>query len=220
MRERITGSYHGRWFGRSLRGMFTTWGGVGSVVFAVGIPLVVAWWQGVPSDEIGPFVVVTALFLMGAFLLQLLLAPRQMEREQIATAESRLAAVTVETSPRGSAPDAIGRINAHLDQSRTIKTRLRRMPRDAPDEEWTPALRECVDWVSGVGSLVNELCVGKHHDYVTLRRSIPTTIRNAGRNEDGSPWVNGRGARWDVWISNGTTILLACIERIENRPNA
>jgi hypothetical protein len=163
---------------------------------------------------------VTAVFLAAAFVLQLILAPRQMEQDATQAYEARIAELSdaLANAQAATAPsDAIRRINAHLDEGRNIVAKVRRVPRDAPDEEWTPYLKECVDWLRVVGELVNELCLGKSHEFGNLWRTVPTVIRNAGRNPDGSPWVSGRAARWREWIAGGTALLLGCIERVEGR---
>jgi hypothetical protein len=152
------------------------------------------------------------IWVAGVFAWSYLAAPAEIAKDY----EDRIAKLKSATVPT----DAIKVINSHLELGRSIRTRLRRIPRDAPDEGWTPALKESVDWVYRAGELVEEHCLGKMHDYVSLRRSIPPAIRNAGRNPDGSPWVNDRTARWRKWMESGTNLLLACIERIDSRPLA
>jgi hypothetical protein len=196
--------------------MFTTWGGRGSVVFAIGVPIVVAMARAVSWDQVGPYLITMGAFLLAAFILQALLVPRQLEREQRATYEATIDGLQRQLAMH-SPNEVIKRINGHLYEGRVLGNRLRSATRGSTDEEWTVALRDCVDWVYKLGELVNESCIGKADDYVALRRSIPPAIRNAGREPDGSPLVTERNQAWRQWISTGSDVLRDCIVRIEAR---
>ena len=211
MRERIAASYHWRWLARAFRGMFTTWGGFGSVVFALGVPLVVAWWQRVTWDEIGPFVVVTGLFLAAAFFLQLILAPRQMEREL--AAEVGLARVA-------AAPlDVIRLLDKHIENGRPVMRHLVTMRRAKPmpeDAEFLAASYATRDWMNEALSLVTDHCISRKQDFMPVWRSVPSVVRYGRVNDVTAASLARRGVA-EGWIRDGSAVLRGCIELMEKR---
>jgi hypothetical protein len=144
-------------------------------------------------------------------------APSEMDRELRGQLDD--AKHAAETHRAGADPDAaIRQINEHLAQHSAVWKRVKPVLNSADVEDWTPALREVVDWIAGAGVLIDSHCVGRKHEFDVMWRRIPSHIREAGRNPDGSPWVDGAGTDVMGWMSATSRVLRGCIGVLEARP--
>ena len=157
-----------------------------------------------------------AIWLGAVYAWSYLAAPSEMDRELRGQLdEARDAA---EEHRAGADPEvAIRLINDHLQHSAVWK-RVKSVLNSADIEDWTPALREVVDWIAGAGKLVDSHCVGRKYEFDLMWRSIPSRIREAGRNPDGSPWVDGAGTDVMGWMNAASRVLRECIRVLEAKP--
>jgi hypothetical protein len=111
-------------------------------------------------------------------------------------------------------------VNQHISHGQAISGHLKAVARNrlATEQEWTLILKDEMDWLHSAGQLIESLCVGKKHDFDTLWRAVPSDVRVAGSNPDGSPYVDGRRYRPRAWVAAGVQVLLECIDRIDRPP--
>ena len=216
MRESLWRSYHMRWLRRAVRDLFTTLGGIGSLVFSIGIPLVVAWVQGVTWDDVGPFVLVTLVFLGVAFLLQLILAPRHIEQEIVTEDRSTIESLRAQLQERAP-KEVIRKIHRHIDTLGPVDSGLRydlsifNAPASDVDA-WVPLWRQAIDWLTTAEQILDDECPDSLTAY---RRMVKPNIRTG----EAMRAAIAAGPREPYgWIQQTVMILEdQCIPRIAGR---
>jgi len=160
------------------------------------------------------------LWVTGVFVWSYLAAPAEMEQEAARPNAEELARLQelLDAQKRAQEPaEAMRLINRHLALQSGIYKRARAVDRSSDVEDWTPVLRDVVDWMDEARKMIETNCLSKGHDADRLWRSIPSAIREAGRNEDGSPWVDGRAADIRGWFDYASRLLRQRVEVIEAR---